>query len=35
VTLFIVTALSIAAPWVTRGLQGTMRKPADLNIVDE
>jgi len=35
VALFAVTALSIAAPWILRGLKSTMRKPASLNPVEE
>jgi putative tricarboxylic transport membrane protein len=35
VTLFIVTALSVAAPWIARGLQASLRKPANLNPADE
>jgi putative tricarboxylic transport membrane protein len=35
VALFIVTALSVAAPWIAKGLKATMRKPSDVNPVEE
>jgi putative tricarboxylic transport membrane protein len=35
VALFIVTILSIAAPWIARALKSAMRKPADLNLLEE
>jgi putative tricarboxylic transport membrane protein len=35
VALFVITVLSVAAPWIARALQSPMRKPADLNALDE
>jgi putative tricarboxylic transport membrane protein len=35
VALFAVTVLSVAAPWIARGVRNTMRKPADLNPIEE
>jgi putative tricarboxylic transport membrane protein len=35
VALFAVTILSIAAPWIARALKSAMRKPADLNLLEE
>jgi putative tricarboxylic transport membrane protein len=35
VTLFIVTALSIAGPWIFKAMKRTMQKPADLNPIEE
>jgi putative tricarboxylic transport membrane protein len=35
VALFLITILSVAAPWIARALQSSMRKPADLNALDE
>jgi putative tricarboxylic transport membrane protein len=35
VALFFVTILSIAAPWIARALKSVMRKPADLNLLEE
>jgi putative tricarboxylic transport membrane protein len=35
VALFAITVLSVAAPWIARAVQGSMRKPANLNALDE
>jgi putative tricarboxylic transport membrane protein len=35
VALFAVTVLSLAAPWIMKAVRATMRRPADLNPVEE